>query len=206
MAKATNDGTCQICGSRQRLPNGRLAKHGYTTRWGFFSGTCTGSDGLPFEQSTDLIERAIHAAEAEAAGLRDNAADQRTKGQDAGSRKTMASVYQPATWTDRHSRYDWQEVEVLSETKSFPGRAEAFEVFYAMVKTRTQNGAQIEKREDFTGVYGDNKLARIVMAGRESYAKDLEKRAEKFDGFVRWQTARVAAWKPAPLLERAGGR
>tara|TARA_R110000824_G_scaffold1386_6_gene7062 strand:+ start:9002 stop:9685 length:684 start_codon:yes stop_codon:yes gene_type:complete len=45
------------------LPNGHLAKHGYTLLWGFFSGTCPGSDELPFEISTDLIARSIKSAE-----------------------------------------------------------------------------------------------------------------------------------------------
>ena len=61
--KATNRGTCQWCGRVQMLPNGKLAKHGYTLLWGFFSGTCPGSDALPFEISTDLIDRSIKAAE-----------------------------------------------------------------------------------------------------------------------------------------------
>ena len=40
--KATHDGECQLCGRMQKLPDGRLAKHGYTTRWGFFQGVCPG--------------------------------------------------------------------------------------------------------------------------------------------------------------------
>lgn len=53
--RATHSGTCQLCGRQQKLPNGRMAKHGYTVQWGFFEGTCPGSDGQPFELSKDLI-------------------------------------------------------------------------------------------------------------------------------------------------------
>jgi hypothetical protein len=55
MGKATNDGTCQICERRQRLPRGVMAKHGYTVDYGYFNGTCYGSENLPFEQSRDML-------------------------------------------------------------------------------------------------------------------------------------------------------
>ena len=72
--KATHRGTCQLCGEIQNLPNGRLANHGYKKEpvwhslndysyknWGWFEGNCPGTRGLPFEQSTDLIDsRIIH--------------------------------------------------------------------------------------------------------------------------------------------------
>ncbi len=53
MTKATHNGTCQACGRTQAVrANGRLAKHGYTVDYGYFSGTCSGSDKLPLEQDT----------------------------------------------------------------------------------------------------------------------------------------------------------
>jgi hypothetical protein len=196
MAKAINDGTCQICGCRQRLPNGRLAKHGYAVRWNMFVGGCSGSGELPFEQSTGLIERAIHAAKAEAAGLLDNAAEQRAKGSAPLSalpaeRKTMFSVYFPATFTDRHSKHEWKEVDIL----------EAEGRFFVEVDTRDMNGRQIKKRENLYGT-----LAGIIKAGREGYAYFLEQRSKKFAEYARWQESRIEGWKPAPLLERLGGR
>lgn len=62
--KATNEGTCQICERRQRLPIGkdgvaRMAKHGYTVEGGFFNGVCPGADNLPYEQSCELIPPVI---------------------------------------------------------------------------------------------------------------------------------------------------
>lgn len=56
MTTATHNGTCQACG-RQHAVNvktGKLAKHGYTVDWGFFNGTCQGSDNPPLEQDTTL--------------------------------------------------------------------------------------------------------------------------------------------------------
>jgi len=52
----THTGICQACGRRHAVnpKSGKLAKHGYTVDWGFFNGTCQGSDHLPLEQDTTL--------------------------------------------------------------------------------------------------------------------------------------------------------
>lgn len=57
--KATHYGTCQLCGSLQKLPNGVLAIHGYQVHWHEFHGVCRGTGHLPFEQSKDLAEQQI---------------------------------------------------------------------------------------------------------------------------------------------------
>lgn len=57
MAKAsTHTGICQACGRRQAVHviTGMIAKHGYTTEYGFFNGTCGGSDHLPLELDTKV--------------------------------------------------------------------------------------------------------------------------------------------------------
>lgn len=52
----THTGICQACGRRHAVnpKSGKLAKHGYTVDWGFFNGTCQGSDHPPLEQDTTL--------------------------------------------------------------------------------------------------------------------------------------------------------
>lgn len=57
--KATHSGHCQLCGRLQKLPDGVLAKHGYTKEWGFFDGTCPGSGFLPYEVSCDQVKARI---------------------------------------------------------------------------------------------------------------------------------------------------
>lgn len=61
MTKHTHKGTCQVCGYVQAVNNktGRLAKHGYSVEWGYFSGTCAGSDETPLEISSELTESTI---------------------------------------------------------------------------------------------------------------------------------------------------
>lgn len=53
--KAKNEGTCQICGARQKLPGGLLAAHGYRVDYNQFIGVCPGSGHLPYEQSRDQL-------------------------------------------------------------------------------------------------------------------------------------------------------
>jgi hypothetical protein len=61
--KATHYGTCQLCGSSQKLPSGVLAQHGYQIHWHEFTGICKGSGHLPFEQSKDVAEQQIARSE-----------------------------------------------------------------------------------------------------------------------------------------------
>lgn len=69
--KSTHRAHCQVCGRLQAViaTTGRIAKHGYTVKgWGFFHGTCTGSDYPPLQKERDLTDsicRALteHAAE-----------------------------------------------------------------------------------------------------------------------------------------------
>jgi len=72
MAAATHKGTCQICGSVQKLPNGKIAKHGYSVKYSMFIGTCKGSGGLPLEVSNDLIIKSIAIANEMIQGLQAN--------------------------------------------------------------------------------------------------------------------------------------
>jgi hypothetical protein len=77
MKSATHIGICQVCGSTQMLPNGRLAKHGYVVQYGWgFQGVCQGSGYLPFEQSCDEAKKMTAYAEASIAAY-DPAADPR---------------------------------------------------------------------------------------------------------------------------------
>lgn len=62
MSKATHNGTCQACGRVQAVKaNGLLAKHGYTVDYGYFNGTCSGSDSKPLEQETSLNIEIVEA-------------------------------------------------------------------------------------------------------------------------------------------------
>jgi hypothetical protein len=57
----THRGTCQACGSIQASANSNslIAKHGYTVNWGYFNGTCQGSDKRPAEHDVTLTKTVI---------------------------------------------------------------------------------------------------------------------------------------------------
>jgi len=62
MTKATHNGTCQACGRKQAVKaNGLLAQHGYTVDYGYFNGTCSGSDYRPLEQDTAHNKRVVNS-------------------------------------------------------------------------------------------------------------------------------------------------
>lgn len=57
----THRGTCQACGHVQAVDNASqlVAKHGYTVDWGYFNGTCQGSDRKPAEHDITLTNEVI---------------------------------------------------------------------------------------------------------------------------------------------------
>lgn len=59
--RATHRGTCQVCGTSTKLPDGRVAKHGYTRSWGGFDQVCPGAGKLPYELARGALEDQINA-------------------------------------------------------------------------------------------------------------------------------------------------
>lgn len=77
MKQATHWGTCQACGRRHKLPDGRIARHGYTIANGWQEGTCMGSDHPPLEVSCDLVKKSIVDARAKSVAVAKRVADLR---------------------------------------------------------------------------------------------------------------------------------
>lgn len=192
MSKATHDGSCQICGSVQRLPSGKLAKHGYTTQWGFFSGVCPGSGSLPFEQSKGLIDAAIARAQADAAKLTAEAIEWRN-GKQLDDNKAWRSVWIPATGMQRGG-YQWGHVVV----KATPFTSEV------TGETRLTFSFQKEgdKREQPLYMHSGT-LDQTRTDLNKGYAAHLDKRAAELQDYAKWQQARIANWAPAELRARA---
>lgn len=101
---ATHDGTCQACG-RQHAVNpktGNLAKHGYTVDWGFFNGTCSGSDKQPLEIDTAHNVAIVEALYQRAADLEKRAAGEITEVQvDVGRELVNGKAVRKYRWVDR---------------------------------------------------------------------------------------------------------
>jgi hypothetical protein len=60
MIKATHNGTCQVCGKLQALPEGKLSKHGYDVQFHYFRGVCPGAAFLPQEQDREQADKVAH--------------------------------------------------------------------------------------------------------------------------------------------------
>ena len=182
--KATHVGHCQVCGSAQKLPRGLLSKHGYTTRWGFFSGTCYGAGELPFELDKGLIDDAIVRAEVQAEELRAEADAVRAQAD-------PNSCWYHAYFNENFrggSGYRWVKTCIARPlVVPFP------QLSY------WHPGDGRPARWEQAGYYG---LDGAVGAARDSnghYANHLEKKARQIDGYVAWQRARIQDWAPQPL-------
>lgn len=191
--KATHFGHCQACGSRQKMPGGVLALHGYTTRWGFFSGICPGSKHNPFETHTDLIEKFAADAAASAAALR---AEADALDAPATEPSGWFEQYIPATWQDRQSQRIWKQVELVADAD---GRASFVYDKVVSVGGNRREEKGVVGRPNVYGVDTRDLLATATAMNR-SRAAYLRNEAKKRDEYVAWQTARVAAWKPEALV------
>lgn len=180
--KATHYGHCQVCGAKQKLPAGRLAKHGYqVARWGFFMGTCSGSDHRPFEQDISLIEGAIAYAQARSEELVAFAANTRAL-----TEKVWVHEYVPATWQTRHSTYVWRQLELSEVTFEFRG---------AVWKGKSEKNASYPLYMEYGEDTNAHKVAKLNELRAKAYDKDVEELARYID----WQQKRILDWKPSEL-------
>lgn len=189
---ATHRGHCQVCGHFQKLPGGRLAKHGYTKEWGFFNGTCYGSDERPFETHTYLIEMAIQNAEGMARGLHEQAAVLTTLNVD----RLWRNV-----WTkDARGKgaYEWIATpldEVTFEHKTYSdGEVSPF-------VTILINGEDVMRQ--FSGNYWRTR-EEAILALNAKRAHFLSGEAAQYERYAAWQRQRLAEWTPQPLTPIEG--
>jgi hypothetical protein len=201
--KATHNGTCQICGSFQKLPKGKLSLHGYTVRWGFFSGVCTGSKALPFEQSKDLIEGAIARAKNMLAETRKESADLKSGALKLEGNKAYVHAYfSPNSRRDRGG-YKWTVVNVTLEKVTYDP-ADGGTGFYYKASYKTDDQARphdisipydMPRIEDEAAM-----LASVQLMLNAGYAKsELDSRASQLAQYITWQEERIADWKPTDL-------
>lgn len=167
--KATHQGTCQVCGRRQKLPGDMLSAHGYTVQWSCFVGTCWGSGHAPFEVAIDLIQNAIERAEANAHSLTLDAA--------------AAEAETDHVWINEFIRstrlgpiYEWRHLQV-GEVKV------GYDVEYVGKDDRRHRAPTYGK-----GIAYLNK----------QYADHLRRLAQKNLDYAAWQRRRIDGWKPHP--------
>jgi hypothetical protein len=186
MNKATHQGECQVCGRMQKLPNGRLSKHGYTTRCGFFEGTCFGSGELPFEQDKTLVDVAIKHAEARLKDIKKSAAD-RLKMTDPNN--VVYDAYED--W----SRYGFgrRDYGYKCVTGAIEKRGNYEFWFIATLIT----GKPYQHRLNLAGMTGS--LEENVKYLNELESKRFLRIADQVQDYLNWQYRRVKDWKVRDL-------
>jgi len=186
MTKATHKGTCQICGNKQKLPSNRLSNHGYTIDWGFFNGTCAGAHGLPFEESTDLIEGVIESI----------------KGQIKDAHKNIEIINNDIenstnclnTFRVLESKYSNYKVR-----KNFRGNliAKKNEYGNSVVYMECADG----ETRSVTYEYQSRTVKRITKELNQQEIGGLVNQISKMEEYIAWQAERITGWKPSELAE-----
>lgn len=200
--KATHYGECQCCGSRQKLPGGKLSLHGYTVNkshgYAFFNGVCVGAGELPFERSCDLIKGFIAQTERQKNFLKTRVEELRQPTTD--NTKVWLYLYVRGSYAVR-GYYAWFEVAMTMENQTFeqgtPGEFTIARFSYESPVGETQ-GKIVELRETYHYSYPKS-IAELAANANEKYARSLETDIERAQRYIDWQTHRVNTWTEKPL-------
>lgn len=181
MTRATHTGECQACGSRQMLPSGVLAKHGYAVLWSQFSGVCSGSHHAPFEQSIEMVKLFVGRARERRDALLANA-----------------------------EKHESGEGPLMYRRRFRLGapRGTSFHLWDKVASLEWKHNVERTHRWISEIVFADgSKLAtfgvRSELALREAYVSHLRAEARQQQGYIDWQDRRVADWAPRALTPRA---
>jgi hypothetical protein len=197
--KSTHQGTCQVCGRLQMLPNGVLSKHGYDVRFGFFNGICWGTGHKPFEQAYDCVEKAIGWA-----------TEARTQLQAEVDALQTAAVgyfapfhrYVTAKTRGERSGYREETVAVVVANTVTCAYADTVTGTYATVTFCNLHFAdgKVEPASRYAGFASlGHDVKSIVLALREQRAGRLGKDIADRTSYITWQQRRIYTWKPQPL-------
>jgi hypothetical protein len=180
VTKATHYGTCQWCSSRQKLPGGRLAKHGYTVRGGWFQGTCKGSSALPYELSKTLIDDSIAWARHRAADVLEAVGSVEATDVTATS-KAWIHVYHPELSNrTRGSVYLWEEHELTPVARGWTWGSPSGRI----------------PRVALNDVRG---LPHLIATQNAGYVKHLHHQVREIELYIAVQGRRIADWRVAAL-------
>lgn len=197
--KATHQGTCQICGSTQKLPSNLLSIHGYTVQWGFFSGVCSGSKNLPFEKSIALIEGAIANAQRMLDETRKESAELKA-GKQFANNEAWRNVYHASKSRFVPSGYFWELVAVEEKQHRNDDGDYTFTTFSARSANDTRPAGFRDRVDTYELDARYPTLDQVRTMMNIQYAKQhLDKRASNLAGYIKWQRERIANWKPSEL-------
>ena len=184
-------GTCQVCGREQKLPNGILSTHGYTVEWNMFTGECFGSKELPFEQSTDLIQRAVLTASVKRGSL--------AKHQDCLALPPKEPYGTVKSYLTREEvrKKDGHFINGRAGYRWITGRIERREphkmgMYFVVIDEKDGMEHRIH------GGFMETPLSVVEYFNKE-YSRVLQNRIDQLDKYVLWQTERIKNWHPKEL-------
>ena len=190
MTKATHRGHCQACGAYHKVnaKSGGLAQHGYTTKWGFVLGTCSGANWKPVEISSEMMEVAIHEAAAQVAKLEEEASQ--VAAGDAGDfvQVRMRNYNGSPDFWVRMVADHGDEIEVESSPHAF-GRFNS--------ETNVRENPRFARRRISSAAF--HKVDEPI-ADNGGYVRNLRGRAAQIDKYLAWQRDRLANWTPGELV------
>ena len=173
MTKAIYKGTCQSCGSVQKLPKGIVANHGYTLYWGFFNGVCSGSRKNPYETHTDHIAKTIETMH--------NQIESIAKDMD-----QLATSTDDKVWFYTYTRngvakagYYWIQVTIDMEKQALIGEKENFDFMRYSLR-----GSKEE----------------IIKALNTKKINALSSKINQMKKYIAWQEERLAQWQLKDLV------
>lgn len=191
-AKATHYGHCQVCGRRQKLPKGRLSKHGYTVQWNMFQGTCFGAHELPFEQDISLIEQAIKRAELSIKHIQENIIDIKNDT----TTIYINNYYGYRSHPNGKGGYIYETYKVTDLVKD---ESNERLVRYHAIPQLTPNETRLNNMNEAFVVFEDGSVDNKVHEINERYIGTLVKRIASFQQYIEWQQDRIKDWKPSEL-------
>jgi hypothetical protein len=176
MAKATHSGECQICGKRQKLPNGLLSNHGYSVKWNMFLGICPGAIVLPYELSCDAIKENLVHVQSRIDNLEARLLEIQLRTGSIG----YVMLYKSPTWEDRTGGYYWEELEFIEK-----------EAGYGSIGYVLQCGKQVFNH----GLYSRT-VEGMAREGDQKYIKHvLSPRIRGLKNYKQWAIDRIANWQ-----------
>ena len=193
--KATHKGTCQVCGCLQKLPSARLSTHGYTVRWGFFSGTCHGTNALPFETDCSLIAASVAQAKGQLEATR-AAIESLIAGHDADA----DGLAWFRTYVEARYAYVWEWSHVFATVVT---TADGFQYTTFARSTKFVPRSKFEITADghrkLQSVGFGSTIATVVADANANYVSQvLAPRVAQLEEYIRWQTQRLSEWTPHP--------
>lgn len=185
--KATHRGHCQVCNRVQKLPDSKLAKHGYKVMDGWFNRVCPGAAHLPLEQDKTMVEWSIKWAQ------------ERIKESEEAIVRWSVPATEPEAWFHEYvrnayfARYVWRRVPLHREVKAFDNHHS----FNLDTFTDHEGKQQPLQRYSISGPT----LLHIADQLNQKYIEHfLRKNIKDMSQYIKDQKHRVKVWHQQPLL------